>query len=189
MCSSQRQSELKRLCYKNSIEIFDALETKTTIDKFNDAVEKMGEEWTIMGNQVPETRDSIWLGWKTMKWKGSILRAYEQFIHMRMENVGGYLLDLTVVYGENSVIKRRRLWEGISDCRIISNSNDWIMIGDFNEIRHPAERDGHGSFDRAGAEDFENAIIGFTELEAVGGNFTWSNGPSPQHTRSRLDRR
>lgn len=62
------------------------------------------------------------------------------------------------------------------------------MIGDFNEIRHSDERDGHGSFDRVGADEFELAISGFTELDTIGGYFTWSNGIDPLHTRSRLDR-
>lgn len=50
------------------------------------------------------------------------------------------------------------------------------MIGDFNEIRHPTEHQGRGAYDRAGPKEFENAIGGFTEIEAVGGTFTWTNG-------------
>lgn len=39
-----------------------------------------------------------------------------------------------------------------------------------------------------GATEFETEINGFTELEVVGGVFTWANGTMPNHTRSRLDR-
>lgn len=46
------------------------------------------------------------------------------------------------------------------------------MIGDFNEIRHPDERDEHGTFDRTGADEFESAVAGIIELEAIGGSFT-----------------
>lgn len=105
-----------------------------------------------------------------------------------MLNVGGYTFDLTVVYGENTPAKRRLLWDGICASRQTSGQKDWLIIGDFNEIRHPAEREGRGSFDRTGADEFESAIAGFTELKAVGVSFTWSNGVGPQHTRSRLDR-
>lgn len=148
----------------------------------------MGDEWTIIRNQENANRGSIWLGWNKRKWAGSILHTHDQFIHARLKNVGGYEFEIMVVYGENNAVKRRRLWEGITASQPTSDSNDWLLIGDFNEIRHPAERDGHGSFDIAGADEFESAIVGFTELEAIGEIFTWSNGIGPLHTSSRLDR-
>lgn len=76
----------------------------------------------------------------------------------------------------------------IDTIRASSQINDWLVISDFNEIRHPAEREGQGSFDRVGAGEFESVINGFTELQAVGGDFTWSNGEGLEHTRSKLDR-
>lgn len=77
-----------------------------------------------------------------------------------MLNSGGYSFDITVVYGEGSVVKRHPLWSGITAARSASDTKDWILIGDFNEIRHPEEREGRGSFDRAGADEFEAAISG-----------------------------
>lgn len=114
MCSSERQTELKRICTENSIDIFGVLETKTTIDKFKDASDKMGAEWTIMRNQDNDSHDSIWIGWNKVKWKGTILCIHDQFIHVRIVNIGGYEFDTTVAYGENTPVKRRRLWEGIT---------------------------------------------------------------------------
>lgn len=123
-----------------------------------------------------------------MKWSATVLATHAQFIHARLQNVGGYTFDLTVVYGKNTAVKRRMLWSGINANRTSSSSKDWLLIGDFNEIRHPDEREGHGSFNRVGAGEFESAISGFTELEAIGGSFTWSNGVDAQHTKTRLDR-
>lgn len=106
-----------------------------------------------------------------------------------MLNFGGYTFDLTVVYDEETVVKRRPLWDGITAIRPTSNSNDWLIIDDFNEIQqHSSEREGHRSFDRVGASEFESAIYGFTELEAIRGDFTWENGTESQHTRFRLNR-
>lgn len=188
LCSTERQTELKRICNERCIEILDALETKTKVDQFNDARERMGEGWKIMRNGDSESRDSIWLGWNPDKWNGTILDTHNQYIHARLHNTGCYVFDLTVVYGENTAVKRRELWNGINSLRQTSHARDWLLIGDFNEIRHPDERDGHGNFDRAGAGEFEAAIAGFSELEAIGGSYNWSNGVGPQHTRSRLDR-
>lgn len=188
LCSSERQTELKRMCNENLIEIFGVLETKTMIDKFKDASYKMGSEWSIMRNRESDNRDSIWIGWNKVKWKGIILCIHEQFIHARLLNNGGYEFDITVAYGDNTPVKRRRLWYGINSSRPASAGKDWLLIGDFNKIRHLDERDGHESFDRVGVDEFESAIVCFTELEAIGGNFTWTNGVGPHHTRSRLDR-
>lgn len=74
------------------------------------------------------------------------------------------MFNLTVAYGERTAVKRRPMWEEINSIREASQNNDWLVIGDFNEIRHPSEREGHGIFDRAGANEFEAVIVGFTEL-------------------------
>lgn len=62
----------------------------------------------------------------------------------------------------NTPIKRRALWAGINEIRPLSTTNDWLLIGDFNEIRHPSEREGRGVSDRSGADEFEVTISGFT---------------------------
>lgn len=188
LCTSERQNELRRMCQERSTEIFGALKTKTKIDKFKDASERMGEEWKIVRNKDDSSRDSIWFGWNSCNWNATILATHDQYIHARMKNIGGYEFDLTIVYGESTAVKRRPLWSGIGAIRPMSDAKDWMMIGDFNEIRHPVEREGHDSFDRSGADEFETAIAGFTELEAIGSRFTWSNGVGSQHTRSHLDR-
>lgn len=113
-----------------------------------------------------------------------MLATDNQYVHTRMMNTGGYAFDLTIVYGERTAVKRRQLWEGIASFRPISSAKDWLIIGDFNKIRHPSEREGRGAFDRAGASEFESAIAGFMEIATIGGDFTWTN----DHTRSRLDR-
>lgn len=62
MCSDERQSEFRRICAENSIEIFGVVETKTKKERFIEAIDKMGPEWTITRNDDGEERDSIWLG-------------------------------------------------------------------------------------------------------------------------------
>lgn len=114
--------------------------------------------------------------------------THNQLMHVRMQNTEGYTFDLTVVYGEGTTVKRRPLWNTIAAIWPTSGGKEWLMIGDFNEIRHPSEREGHDNYNRAGANEFESAIDGFTELEAIGGKFTWANGVGRQHTRTKLDR-
>lgn len=175
------------MCMKKLIEIFGIVETKNK-EQFNEVQAKMEVDWRIIRNITEGDRDSIWLGWKPSQWSAAILVTHSQYIHVRMTNTGGYTFNLMVVYRERTAVKRRELWSGISSLRSTSDSRDWLIVGDFNEIRHPAEREGHGAFDRAGATKFENAIAGFTELETIGGEFTWSNRVGALHTRSKLNR-
>lgn len=164
------------------------METKTSKDKFSEACEKMGSEWAIERNVSDDSRDSIWIGWRTSQWKATILATHNQYVYARMLNSGDYSFDLTIVYGERTAVKRRPLWAGITSIRAMPSANDWLVIGDFNEIRDPSEREGHGNFDRAGATEFENAIAGFTEIATIGGDFTYANGIRAHHTRTRLDK-
>lgn len=47
-------------------------------------------------------------------------------------------------------------------------------------------REGKGTFDQVGADEFEEAIARLVELNTVGGKFTWQNGVGKVHTGSRL---
>lgn len=84
--------------------------------------------------------------------------------------------------------KQKELWTAIREIRAMLESNDWLMVGDFNEIRDPAERDGHGQFIANGAHKFNEVVQGMEELGYSGGFFTWSNRSGAHHTRTKLDR-
>lgn len=55
-------------------------------------------------------------------------------MHAKLSSSGGYSFHLTVVYSENSVVKRHDLWEEIKHISEIVGSEGWLMGGDFNEI-------------------------------------------------------
>lgn len=52
----------------------------------------------------------------------------------------------------------------------------------------PEDSIGNRVFNQIGADAFNRAVIGFTELDLVGGSFTWSNEFESQYTKSRIDR-
>lgn len=68
--------------------------------------------------------------------------------------------------------KRKLLWDCIRELRETYNNHDWIIVGDFNEICLPTERDEHGSFDMNEVADFNQAIQGLIELPMLGSDFT-----------------
>lgn len=86
---------------------------------------------------------------------------------------------------ENGTLPNAGIFGLVSHC-FDKNANH--IAGDFNEILKLEERVGHGIFNPVGANDFEQAVNGFTELETLAGFFTWNNRSGPLHTNSKIDR-
>lgn len=92
ICSTERQNEFKRICAENSVEIFGVVVTKTKKERFDEARDRMGSEWSMFRNEGGEGRDSIWVGCKAHQWSILILREHNQLIHARLLNTGGIYL-------------------------------------------------------------------------------------------------
>lgn len=69
----------------------------------------------------------------------------------------------------------------------LSNSNDWVLGGDFNEVRTSSEREGRSPIDQGGADDFNATVDHIFELETYRGNFTYRNGFVEYHMQAKLD--
>jgi len=94
------------------------------------------------------------------------------------------------VYSIGSVKDKVDLWEKIG--QIMSNSVGiaWCMVGDFNAVRNPNERQGVGQAkaNRSEMNGFNNFIVSnqLLDIPTTGRKFMWCrpNGT----TKSRLDR-
>lgn len=71
---------------------------------------------------------------------------------------------------------------------MIVGTREWLLVGDFNEIRSPVNKDGRGNFDQERTIDFNLELNNLIWLDAIGGFFTWSNGFVLNNTRKKLDR-
>lgn len=98
-----------------------------------------------------------------------------------------YRFDFMIVHCECTMEKRKELWRQIDTIITISNSQDWLITGNFNEILQLVEWDGLGQFNHVGASKFNNAIKGLTELKAIGRLYTWCNGVILKHIQTKLD--
>lgn len=125
-------------------------------------------------------------GKKTL-WLRQLLSSHRQSMHGRMTNVGGYTFDITIMYGENNVVKWRNLCSKLKAMKIESEYLDWLIVGDFNEIRNLTEQEGLGQFNQVGALEFYQAFESLTKIESIGGRYAWCNGYSLQQTKTKLD--
>ncbi|KAJ9564655.1 hypothetical protein OSB04_000621 [Centaurea solstitialis] len=96
-------------------------------------------------------------------------------------------LGILNVYAPQSTRLKKLLWEEILKVLEKESDFDWIVCGDFNEVRSAAERKG-SSFDPLGARNFNDFIFsaGLSDLRLGGRSFTWM---SPDCSKlSKLDR-
>ena len=82
-------------------------------------------------------RGGIWLFWKDHL-NISIIRTHPQFIHVRINQNGHQPWLLTVVYASTTPSLRKLLWKELHHNRI-PLSDPWLVVGDFNSLRHISE--------------------------------------------------
>lgn len=46
----------------------------------------------------------------------------------------GLVIAVTFVYGRGTEVERRELWDSIRRVVAISKDNNWLILGDFNEV-------------------------------------------------------
>ena len=110
------------------------------------------------------------------------------FVSCKFKNVKDeFEWAFTGIYGPNSDLDRRLLWEELAGIR------SWWSVpccfgGDFNALRFSSKCSGSGPFSSA-MVNFSDFIseLGLIDLPFEGGTFTWSNS-SEVASCSRLDR-
>ncbi|KAL0294091.1 UNVERIFIED_CONTAM: LINE-1 reverse transcriptase [Sesamum radiatum] len=139
-----------------------------------------------------ETGSRIWLAWCDDEVQVEILAVNTQFIHCRLTNKRAHTKCLiTVLYGENEVIKRRELWQGLIQLSRGITDEPWIVMGDFNAVLDDSEVNGYAADTSASMADFLECITEseLTHLPFTGANFTWHNCSDGERSLwKRLDR-
>lgn len=65
-----------------------------------------------------------------------------QFIHALVTNQGSLEFLIATIYYSNKREERKSVWEALPSISLTTNSHSWVVMGDFNEIRYPEERQG-----------------------------------------------
>ena len=117
-------------------------------------------------------------------WERSFLKLETIQKGDRRVCIKGFINDLEmvgaiiVVYGYHDMNMKRRLWQEILDVKNMVNVPILVM-GDFNEIRFPAERKGCSTMTTS-MKAFDEWInnLGVIEVPLIGRKFTWRRGNS-----------
>lgn len=96
----------------------------------------------------------------------------------------------TGFYGHPERHRRKDSWNLLEDLSPQSNQ-PWLLMGDFNDIRHPEEKRGRVPHPRWLMEGFNRVIekCGLRDLDIEGYKFTWERGRgTPNWVEEKLDR-
>jgi hypothetical protein len=125
---------------------------------------------------------------------GSLLLIWKKEVSVQCQGVSRYYVDVTIkveeewrltgIYGEPRWEHKHLTWEAM---RSLHSGSDlpWLMLGDFNEILFPHEKEGGRARSQAQLQAFQNSLMdcGLADIGFIGDNFTWQRG----RIRERLD--
>lgn len=77
---------------------------------------------------------------------------------------------ITFVYGLNTSVERRSLWEDLVKISGLIGDVPWTVCGDFNVFLHLEEATGGNAHWTSGNSEFKDCILhlGLTDLRSVG---------------------
>ncbi|XP_039038968.1 uncharacterized protein LOC120176645 [Hibiscus syriacus] len=144
-------------------------------DKFYSA---FFDEWNMIDNYAYSEGGRIWVMWRK-QWSFSTLRANDQSLTI-VGVVNGHRTLITVVYGSNSRVARRGLWDHLKDLDSEVGSSPWVVGGDFNVTLRADESSDFeilGVHNSPDMEDFQGCLEDLDLLyhPFLGPSFTWSN--------------
>ncbi|KAL6582741.1 hypothetical protein OROMI_004819 [Orobanche minor] len=145
------QNKIRMLKRKHNFNILALIEPKVDLDS-SFFLRKFGFD-----NVVANLSNHIWL-FSSSDAKISILKNTKQMLHVEVcFNSLPNAFYLTVVYGRNTKIERRDLWDDLLS--VNQNHSPWMVGGDFNIILHPEEKKGGADPIQSDMEEFNNSLM------------------------------
>ncbi|KAE8724823.1 hypothetical protein F3Y22_tig00009840pilonHSYRG00015 [Hibiscus syriacus] len=133
----------------------------------------------------------IWILWRK-QWSFSILSASDQSLSIA-GNINGCRTLITAVYGSNSGIGRRGLWDHLRSLESLVGSSPWVVGGDFNvvlSVDESSDFESLGVHNSSDMEDFQDCLgdLDLLDHPFLGPTFTWSNRQDEGFLARKLDR-
>lgn len=110
------------------------LETKVKKNNATKVRQIFGHDWDWLDNYDNHPNGRIWLMWKRNEMSIKVCDRSDQHIHVNFYNIAGKRMYwLTIVYAQNQLANRRILWKEIQ--KLVGNiTEQWMVIGDFNNV-------------------------------------------------------
>ena len=187
-----KQDDIRSFVFKNKISLLGLMETKVRALKGLKISKAILRHWRFSNNNDHHSNGRIWVAWDP-----SILNVKVEYASSQLMHTSVTIIDTnqrffaSFVYGFNTATKRSPLCRDIRQISTGIATAPWILLGDFNVVRHPSERLGgdpswHPYFDDFNACCYQSSL---DDLRYSGHYLTWSNKSSDDKLiSSKLDR-
>ena len=182
---------VKDFLRSNKISLIGLIETRVHKDVAKNISSEIDRCFNWLDNYDCHHGGRIWVGWNPFFWDVSLLARSSQHItcsvfqkHLKVDFV------ITFIYGLNSGIERRLLWEELLSVGRLVGDSAWVLSGDFNVCLNILEKQGGRVCWNRDMEEFRDCVLklGLTDLRYNGNLFTWCDGFSPSPVYRKLDR-
>ena len=158
---------------KNKVDIMGILETKLKRQDSKDIVKHKFRNWASLDNFHKHQAGRILILWNPNKIRINPVESTAQAIHCHASCLTtGSNFYISFIYGFNTVVGRRPLWDNLKDFSSNLDSS-WITLGDFNNVLNLEERVNGTAVTSYQTSDFSNCFIssGLTDINFSGSFF------------------
>ncbi|KAF6157633.1 hypothetical protein GIB67_037206, partial [Kingdonia uniflora] len=171
-----KKEEVSSWIKRNNLFMFGISEHKILDENIKTIADSICRGWAFTFNNSQNGKSRILLCWDPQLIKVEQVILEEQHITCNVHHIYGISFCSSFIYGCNSYIKRRILWDQI--CMISANmSLPWTLLGDFNAIQSSREKVGGIPVPRHTIVEFMNCLqmAGLVDCKFQGNFLTWSN--------------
>ncbi|KAL6582742.1 hypothetical protein OROMI_004820 [Orobanche minor] len=165
--NKQAQNKIRMLKRNHKFNVLALIEPKVDLNT-NFFLKRFGFH-SVCAN----VRNHIWLFTETDT-KIHIIKNTEQMLHVEVNcSSMPSVFCLTVVYGRNTKIQRREVWDDLLS--VSQNQVPWMVGGDFNIILQSEEKKGGACPIQSDMEEFNDCLLNcnLTDGGFAGTPFTW----------------
>jgi hypothetical protein len=171
-----KQHEVVSLMKKNKLDVCGLVETKLASSVVSFMHKLRLRNLRFLSNVTAINTACILVFWNPSTVKVELIDFTAQGFHVTISSMVNHRsLTATFVYGYNTVIARRALWE---DLQRWNSNSPLIILGDSNSLL--SEEDKHNGEPVSSYEvaDFRTccSMLGLSDLNFIGSHFTWTNG-------------
>ncbi|KAL0348042.1 UNVERIFIED_CONTAM: hypothetical protein Sangu_1032000 [Sesamum angustifolium] len=186
---SPQQNGVAHLIKNNQLCLLGILETKLAATAIPKIINRLFPGWCQANNF-----DAIAGGRILIIWNPQLLiftrRIYRQVIHCRVTNKSSQLsFYISFTYGLYTVVNRRSMWEKLLELGQPLNM-PWIILGDFNCVKSPAEKQLGVPPTWYELKDFADCCLalGLHDAQTTGCYYTWYSNSDSNPVWCKLDR-
>ena len=141
-----KQKGVEALVRRRDIGLLAVLETKLSMNGLENFMRRRFKGWNQVNNFQTHAGGRILILFDPKRIRLEALEILPQVIHCRVSClVSSISFLLSSVYGFNSIVARRDLWENLKNWGG-SLSEPWLLMGDFNSILKEEERVGGSGY-------------------------------------------